>query len=80
MNFSYIIKVVLLQAQAFKKFLPMFDRVLVERFAPEIKTKSGIMIPEKAAGKVQQATVVAVGSGARTEVGISFADLLTTTI
>lgn len=46
----------------------MFDRVLVERFAPELKTKSGIMIPEKAQGKVQQATVVAVGNGSRTEV------------
>lgn len=56
-------------ARAFKKFLPMFDRVLVERYAPELKTKSGIMIPEKATGKVQQATVVAVGSGAKTEDG-----------
>lgn len=43
----------------------MFDRVLVERFAPEMKTKSGIMIPEKAQGKVLEATVVAVGEGAR---------------
>lgn len=47
----------------------MFDRVLVERFAPELKTKSGIMIPEKAQGKVQQATVVAIGNGSRTEKG-----------
>ncbi|KAL4222515.1 10 kda heat shock protein [Mactra antiquata] len=52
-------------ARAFKKFLPMFDRVLVERFAPELKTKSGLMIPEKAQGKVLEATVVAVGEGAR---------------
>mgnify|MGYP000382095538 CR=1 FL=1 len=52
-----------LQASAFKKFLPMFDRVLVERFAPELKTKSGLMIPEKAQGKVVEATVVAVGGG-----------------
>jgi chaperonin GroES len=59
-----------LQAQAFKKFIPMFDRVLVERFAAEIKTKSGIMIPEKAQGKIQQATVRAVGSGGRTEVAL----------
>lgn len=48
----------------------MFDRVLVERFAAEIKTKSGIMIPEKAQGKIQQATVRAVGSGGRTEVAL----------
>jgi len=43
----------------------MFDRVLVERFAPEAKTKSGILIPEKSQGKVLEATVVAVGSGSR---------------
>ncbi|CAO2605510.1 10 kDa heat shock protein, mitochondrial [Lemmus lemmus] len=41
--------------QAFQKFLPLFDRVLVER--------SGITLPEESQGKVLQATVVAVGSG-----------------
>ncbi|VDI68145.1 10 kDa heat shock protein, mitochondrial-like [Mytilus edulis] len=56
-------------ARAFKKFIPMFDRVLVERFAPELKTKSGLMIPEKAQGKIQHATVLAVGSGSKTNKG-----------
>ncbi|KAH3719223.1 10 kDa heat shock protein, mitochondrial-like [Dreissena polymorpha] len=56
-------------ARAFKKFLPMFDRVLVERFAPEMKTKSGLMIPEKAQGKVLEATVVAIGHGKRMDDG-----------
>ncbi|XP_064614184.1 10 kDa heat shock protein, mitochondrial-like [Liolophura sinensis] len=56
-------------AQAFKRFLPMFDRVLVERLVAETKTKGGIMIPEKAQGKVVEATVVAVGAGARTDEG-----------
>ncbi|XP_041365308.1 10 kDa heat shock protein, mitochondrial-like [Gigantopelta aegis] len=56
-------------AQAFRRFLPMFDRVLVERFKPELKTKSGLVLPEKSQGKVVQATVVAVGSGHRTEDG-----------
>ena len=65
----------LFQARAFKKFIPMFDRVLVERFAPEVKTKSGIMIPEKAQGKVLQATVVATGQGAKNEVKFSFINL-----
>nr|XP_025959686.1 MOB-like protein phocein isoform X4 [Dromaius novaehollandiae] len=51
--------------KAFRKFLPLFDRVLVERCAAETVTKGGIMIPEKAQGKVLQATVVAVGSGAK---------------
>jgi chaperonin GroES len=55
-------------ARAFRNFLPMFDRILVERSLPETKTKGGIMIPEKAQGKVQEATVVAVGGGARNEV------------
>ncbi|ETE63114.1 10 kDa heat shock protein, mitochondrial, partial [Ophiophagus hannah] len=48
--------------QAFKKFLPLFDRVLVERCAAETVTKGGIMIPEKSQGKVLQATVVADGN------------------
>ncbi|KAK6166307.1 hypothetical protein SNE40_023035 [Patella caerulea] len=56
-------------AQAFKRFMPMFDRVLVERFVPELKTKGGIMIPEKAQGKISEATVVAVGAGARNNNG-----------
>ncbi|TNN73606.1 heat shock protein, mitochondrial [Liparis tanakae] len=49
---------------AFRKFLPLFDRVLVERFIAETVTKGGIMLPEKSQNKVLQATVVAVGPGA----------------
>lgn len=48
-----------------KKFVPLFDRVLVEKFAPELRTKGGILIPEKAQGKVLEATVLAAGPGAR---------------
>ncbi|XP_072588025.1 uncharacterized protein [Vulpes vulpes] len=51
--------------QAFRKFLPLFDWVLVERSAAETVTKGGIMLPEKSQGKVLQATVVAVGSGSK---------------
>ncbi|KAF7243674.1 10 kDa heat shock protein, mitochondrial [Varanus komodoensis] len=51
--------------RAFKNFLPLFDRVLVERCAAETVTKGGIMLPEKSQGKVLQATVVATGSGSR---------------
>uniref|UniRef100_A0A671YG13 10 kDa heat shock protein, mitochondrial n=1 Tax=Sparus aurata TaxID=8175 RepID=A0A671YG13_SPAAU len=50
-------------ADAFRKFLPLFDRVLVERFTAETVTKGGIMLPEKSQGKVLHATVVAVGPG-----------------
>lgn len=56
-------------AGALKRFIPLFDRVLVERFAPELKTKGGIMLPEKSAGKVLDATVVAVGPGRIVESG-----------
>ncbi|CAF0814139.1 unnamed protein product [Didymodactylos carnosus] len=54
---------------ALKKIIPLFDRVLVERFAPALKTKGGLHIPEKALGKVLNATVVAVGKGIRQKDG-----------
>ncbi|KFP19144.1 hypothetical protein Z169_08688, partial [Egretta garzetta] len=44
---------------------PPFSPSLVEQCVTETVTKGSIMIPEKAQGKVLQATVVAVGSGAR---------------
>ncbi|CDQ94891.1 unnamed protein product [Oncorhynchus mykiss] len=47
----------------------MFDRVLVERLAAETMSKGGIMLPEKAQGKVLQATVVAVGPGSTNQKG-----------
>uniref|UniRef100_A0A0B6YBQ1 10 kDa heat shock protein, mitochondrial n=1 Tax=Arion vulgaris TaxID=1028688 RepID=A0A0B6YBQ1_9EUPU len=56
-------------ASAFKRFVPLFDRVLVERFLPELKTKGGIILPEKSQGKVVEAKVVAIGPGARKENG-----------
>ncbi|KAM9804460.1 10 kDa heat shock protein, mitochondrial [Neosynchiropus ocellatus] len=55
--------------RAFRKFLPLFDRVLVERLTAETVTKGGIMLPEKSQGKVLQATVVAVGPGAVNQKG-----------
>ncbi|KAL7670879.1 hypothetical protein ACOME3_005795 [Neoechinorhynchus agilis] len=52
-------------SKALRRLIPLFDRVLVERFAPETKTKSGILLPEKAQSKVHTATVIAVGPGIR---------------
>merc|ERR1712083_565849 len=52
-----------------KRFLPMFDRILVQRADAITKTKGGIIIPEKAQGKVLEGTVVAAGPGARNEKG-----------
>uniref|UniRef100_A0AC34Q537 10 kDa heat shock protein, mitochondrial n=1 Tax=Panagrolaimus sp. JU765 TaxID=591449 RepID=A0AC34Q537_9BILA len=56
-------------ADGLKGLVPLFDRVVVERAAAEVKTKGGIMIPEKAQGKVLEGTVVAVGTGARNDKG-----------
>jgi len=56
-------------ARAFKSFVPLFDRILVERLAPESVSKGGILIPEKAMGKVVVAKVVAHGEGTKNEKG-----------
>nr|CAH8866396.1 unnamed protein product [Trichobilharzia regenti] len=56
-------------ARAFRKFAPLFDRVLVQRFEAETKSKGGIMLPEKSKGKVLEGTVVAHGPGVKNEKG-----------
>ncbi|GGE50097.1 10 kDa chaperonin 5 [Marinicauda pacifica] len=50
-------------------FRPLHDRVLVKRIEEEAKTKGGIIIPDTAKEKPQEAEVVAVGSGAIKEDG-----------
>jgi chaperonin GroES len=45
------------------KLRPLHDRVLVKRMNEEEKTKGGIIIPDAAKEKPQQAKVVAVGNG-----------------
>ncbi|MBI4040353.1 MAG: co-chaperone GroES [Deltaproteobacteria bacterium] len=45
------------------KFKPLGDRILVKRIAEEEKTKGGIIIPDTAKEKPQEAEVVAVGAG-----------------
>nr|ARR95803.1 heat shock protein 10 [Galeruca daurica] len=57
---------------AFKRLVPLFDRILIKKFEATTKTKGGIVIPEKAQDKVLQGTVVAVGQGSRLQDG-SFA-------
>jgi len=52
---------------ALKRFLPMFDRVLIQRAEAATKSKGGILIPEKAQQKVREGTVVAAGPGGRNE-------------
>uniref|UniRef100_A0A0N4ZEY4 10 kDa heat shock protein, mitochondrial n=1 Tax=Parastrongyloides trichosuri TaxID=131310 RepID=A0A0N4ZEY4_PARTI len=56
-------------SNALKNVQPLFDRVMVQKAAAEVKSKGGIYIPEKAQGKVLEGTVVAAGPGLRTEAG-----------
>ena len=51
------------------KFKPLSDRLLVKRVIEETKTKGGIIIPDTAQEKPQEAEVVAVGDGKLLENG-----------
>ena len=48
---------------------PLYDRVIVKHLEAEVKTKSGLYIPETAKEKPIQGQVIAVGNGKRTEDG-----------
>ncbi|MFC1517505.1 co-chaperone GroES [Candidatus Margulisiibacteriota bacterium] len=45
------------------KIQPLADRVVIVPVEEEVKTKSGIVLPDNAKEKPQQGKVVAVGSG-----------------
>ena len=47
------------------KFTPLADRVLIEPKEAEVKTASGIYIPDTAKEKPQRGKVIAVGIGAK---------------
>ncbi|PIR17076.1 MAG: co-chaperone GroES [Deltaproteobacteria bacterium CG11_big_fil_rev_8_21_14_0_20_49_13] len=51
------------------KFRPLHDRVLVKRILGEEKTSGGIIIPDSAKEKPQEAEVIAVGNGKILEEG-----------
>ena len=51
------------------KFRPLHDRIIVKRFEGEAKTKGGIIIPDTAKEKAQEAKVIAVGKGKITDDG-----------
>ena len=51
------------------KFRPLHDRVVIKRIEAEEKSSGGIIIPDTAKEKPQQAKVVAVGSGRVTDDG-----------
>jgi len=50
-------------------FKPLADRVLVEPAEREERTESGLFVPESAAAKPQEGTIIAVGEGRRTPKG-----------
>lgn len=45
------------------KFRPLYDRILVKRVDAEQKSAGGLIIPDSAKEKPQEALVVAVGAG-----------------
>ena len=45
------------------KFRPLYDRVLVKRVTTENKSAGGLIIPDTAKEKPQEAEVIAVGAG-----------------
>ena len=51
------------------KIRPLHDRVIVKRLEEERKTASGIVIPDAAAEKPDQGTILSVGPGKRDEHG-----------
>jgi chaperonin GroES len=51
------------------KFRPLYDRVLVKRVTTENKSAGGLIIPDTAKEKPQEAEVIAVGSGRLLEDG-----------
>ena len=51
------------------KLRPLHDRVIVKRLEEEEKTVGGIIIPDTAKEKPQQAKVIAVGKGRTLENG-----------
>ena len=51
------------------KMRPLHDRLLVKRIEGEAKSKGGIIIPDTAKEKPQEAKVIAVGTGRVTDAG-----------
>ena len=51
------------------KIRPLYDRIVVKRIEEQDTTQSGIIIPDSAQEKPQEAEVMAVGHGKRLEDG-----------
>ncbi|CCG81420.1 10 kDa heat shock protein,mitochondrial [Taphrina deformans PYCC 5710] len=46
-----------------KSIQPLLNRILISRTKPELRTASGLLLPEKSAPKLNEGTVLAVGPG-----------------
>jgi len=55
--------------QAFKRFVPLADRILVQKLKSETKSVGGILLPDSAKQEMNQAKVFAVGPGRKTPNG-----------
>src|SRR2546427_13243652 len=51
------------------KIRPLYDRIVVKRIEEQETTRSGIIIPDSAQEKPQEAEVMAIGHGKRLEDG-----------
>lgn len=58
------------------KFTPLNDRILVKRTDADERSAGGIIIPDSAKEKPQQAVVIAVGAGKRLKDGTRKASAL----
>eukprot|EP00930_Biecheleria_cincta_P022441 TRINITY_DN1637_c0_g1_i1.p1 TRINITY_DN1637_c0_g1~~TRINITY_DN1637_c0_g1_i1.p1 ORF type:complete len:103 (-),score=30.03 TRINITY_DN1637_c0_g1_i1:132-440(-) len=56
-------------AQAFKRFVPLADRLLVQKLKAEAKSAGGVLLPDSAKQEMNQAKVLAVGAGRRNHKG-----------
>lgn len=56
------------------KLRPLGDRVILQQQKPEEKTQSGIILPDSAKEKPQEALVVAVGPGEETKMQVKEGD------
>uniref|UniRef100_A0A7S2TB47 Chaperonin 10 n=1 Tax=Prorocentrum micans TaxID=2945 RepID=A0A7S2TB47_PROMC len=58
-----------MSAAAFKRFVPLADRILVQKLKADVKSAGGILLPDSAKQDVNQAKVLAVGPGRRNPKG-----------
>mmetsp|Transcript_57971 Transcript_57971/g.156363 ORF Transcript_57971/g.156363 Transcript_57971/m.156363 type:complete len:103 (-) Transcript_57971:78-386(-) len=56
-------------AAAFKRFVPLADRILVQKLKADVKSAGGILLPDSAKQEINQGKVLAVGPGRRSPKG-----------